>query len=184
MVGIILESDEYVLSTLSRVQEGRNFAKKIYNLTLTNKRLIFNKIGTLNKEKFAFEVPISDVKVFNGAAQVKVTTMSGLLTQIDIYLSSSQLSYTMLGAANSEALNFANALNHAATGTDEDIYSLTGNDTGATAFMKVFLGETSAEAKKTINQKVAIKCTACGGSFEGIKGKTAKCPYCGTIYNA
>ena len=184
MAGISLGSDEVVLSELNNAQDASSITTKLCNVVLTNKRIIVSRIGAFGKAKFAFDKPLSEVKTYNGNAQVKVTTVSGLLTQIDIYLSSGQISFKLNGVGNTVVIRFANELNHIVTGTEADLYSETGNDTGAKAFMKVFFGATSTEVRKVTNQKVAIRCTRCGGSFEGIKGRTARCPYCGTFYNA
>ena len=184
MAGISLGSDEVVLSVLNKVQDGNRISAQFFNVTLTNKRIIVCKWGLLGKEKFLYDKPLSDVKVFDGTAQVKVTTISGTMTKIDVFLVSGSLSFKLSGAGNTDAIQFANALNRGVTGEDADIYSMTGNDTGADAFKKAFWGINSIEAKRMNNQKVAIRCTGCGGSFEGIKGRTARCPYCGTYYNA
>lgn len=184
MAGIILASDEYVLAELNNAQDGSSRIAKLYHVTLTNKRILAGKIGAFGKEKLAFEKNISDVKVFDGTAQVKVSSVFGTQTKIDIYLSNEQLSFSLSGAGNSEAIQFANALNRAVTDTDADIYDVSGNDTGFKAFKKSFFGVNSVEAKKQVIQKVAIRCESCGASFEGIKGKVSKCPYCGTVYNS
>lgn len=183
MAGMTLAADEVVLSELIDAQDASKFTTKFCNVILTNKRIVVNKVGAFGKAKFDFEKPLSAVKTYNGAAQVKVSTVNGLMTKIDIYLSSEQLSYEVSGAGNTDVIRFANELNRVVTGSNVDIYSLSGNDTGASAFKKAFWGINSVEAKKNVNQKVAIRCTGCGGSFEGIKGSTAKCPYCGTFYN-
>lgn len=183
MAGISFDFDEVVLAELLNAQDGSSVITKLYNVTLTNKRIIASKVGAFGKAKIAFEKSVSEVKVYNGSAQVRITTVSGMLTQIDIYLTSGQLSFKVNGAGNTNVIRFANELNHLVTGTEADIYSESGNDTGAKAFMKVLFGATSTEAKKMTNQKVAVKCTGCGASFEGIKGRTAKCPYCGSVFN-
>lgn len=184
MTGIVLGPNEFVVSELTNVFGGDSIITKLFNVTLTNKRIIVSRIGAFGKSKFSFEKHISTVKVYNGEAQVKVASVYGTQTKIDIYLISEQLSFKMNGTGNTDAIRFANALNHVVTGTDVDIYSLSGNDTGMSAFKKAFFGISSAEAKKQVNQKVAIRCSSCGATFEGLKGRTAKCPFCGTIYNA
>ena len=183
MAGIDLGLDEVVLSKLNRAQDGNKISTQLFNVVLTNKRIIVSKTGILGKDKFIYDKPLSDVKVFHETAQVKVTTVYGTQTKIDIYLASGLVSFKLSGAGHTDAIQFANALNRAVTGSDMDIYSVTGNETGASAFKKAFWGINSIEAKKQTNQKVAIRCEGCGATFEGIKGKTAKCPYCESIYN-
>lgn len=183
MTGIDLEFDEVVLAELNNAQDANSFTTKICNVVLTNRRIIVSKMGAFGKAKFLFDKSLSEVKTYNGNTQVKVASVSGVLTQVDVYLSSGKLSFKLNGAGNTDAIQFANELNRIVTGTETDLYSLTGNDTGVSAFKKAFWGINSVEAKKKVNQKVAIRCTGCGGSFEGIKGRTAKCPYCGTFYN-
>ena len=184
MAGITLSPNEYVLAELREVQDNNSIIAKLFNVTLTNQRIIFCKIGAFGKEKFAFDKQISSVKVFNGEAQVKVTTVHGTQTKLDIYFDSDQLSFGINGAGNTEAIQFANALNKTVTNTDIDLYSLTGSETGFSAFKKAFWGINSIEAKKHHNQKVAMRCSGCGATFEGIKGKTSRCPYCGSVYNS
>lgn len=184
MAGIVLDSDEYVLAELNNAQDGSSRITKLYHVTLTNKRIIAGKIGALGKEKLAYEKNISDVKVFDGIAQVKVSSVYGTQTRIDIYLSNEQLSFSLSGAGNADAIKFANELNRFVTGTDAEIYSEFGNDTGFKAFKKSFFGTNSVEAKKQKIEKVAIRCPSCAASFEGIKGKVSKCPYCGSVYNS
>ena len=183
MAGIDLGFDEVVLSELNNAHDASSFTTKLCNVVLTNKRIIISKIGAFGKTKLLFDKPLSDVKTYNGNAQVKLNSVSGVLTQIDVYLSSGKLSFKLTGAGNTDAIRFANELNHIVTETDADLYSESGNDTGAKAFMKTFLGQTSAEIKKVKNEKVALRCAGCGASFEGIKGRVAKCPYCGSVYN-
>lgn len=187
MAQIQLAANEYMLSELQNVMERHGVLTKVGNLMVTNQRIIFSKTGAFGISKVAGEWPITDVKVFDGTAQVKVTSVYGTQTKLDIYLRSGQLSYFVNGAGNSEVSVFANEVNHAATGTDEDVYSGEGNAKGLKAIAQVFRGSMAEEAQKvdkSKQQKIALKCPHCGGSFEGVRGKTAKCPYCDSIYNA
>lgn len=184
MAGFILGSDEVVVCELHKARENKTLSLKLYNITLTNKRIIVCKAGTLGKDKFEYEKKLSEVKTFDDTAQVKVNSVGGTVTRIDIYLSSEQLSFTLNGAGNTDAIQFANSLNHLVTDSNTDIYSITGNATGKDAFKQAFFGMNNTELKKEKNEKVAIRCTSCGVSFEGIKGKVSKCPYCGTFFNS
>lgn len=184
MAGFTLGSDECVLSELHGAQDASSMITKLCNVTLTNKRIVVCKSGAFGKEKLIFEKPVSDVKVFDGVAQVKVSTVFGTQTKIDIYFSSEQLSFRLGGTGNPDVIQFANDLNRIVTGTDADIYTSDGNDTGAKAFRKALFGISSSEIKKQKNEKVAIRCPSCGASFEGLKGRVSKCPYCGSFYNS
>ena len=110
-----------------------------------------------------------------------LNTVNLMQTQMDIYMRSEQLTILMNGSANSAALQFANALNHVVTRTDVDIYALSGNN-AAKNFIKFFAGAQAIEANKTTVKRIAIRCTSCGASFEGIEGSPSKCPCCGSFY--
>lgn len=183
MADLKLGSDEYVVFSIQNALYGEGLVKKLHNITLTNKRIILSKVGAFGKDKVVLEKRISDVRVYQDAAQVQVSTVGGTQTKVDVYLSSGQLSFSLSGAGHSDAVQFANSLNHVVTDTEVDIFSDTGNDTGAKAFKNALFGMNSVGAKKKKNKKVAIRCTSCGASFEGIEGGTAKCPYCGSYFN-
>ncbi|MCR5522787.1 MAG: hypothetical protein K6F64_04005 [Clostridia bacterium] len=178
-----LEPNEYVVSELQNFQDASSKTTKLCNILLTNKRIIVCKNGTFGKPKVILDKPISDIKIFEDTAQVKIYSVNGMQNKIDIYFSSGQISFVFLNAVYANVIQFANEINHIVTGSDFDIYSITENDTGVKGFMKSFLGMPTVEVKKSTQEKVAIKCPNCGASFYGKKSGMAKCPYCDSFFN-
>lgn len=185
-----LAPDEVIISEIESVTEQTGVYSRTYGkLIATNKNIVFIRNGTFGKPKDAVIWSLSEVKVYNDAAQIKVVTKSGTMVCVEIYLTSGVHTFSLNGFRDTaQAREFANAINHAVTGTDEDIYSADGDITPKKAFLKaMFLGANNIESKKAEKVKkikVAIKCPACGATFEGIKGTTVHCPYCDSVYNA
>ena len=186
MAKIQFNPGEYVILDLRGAMRRQGLLTKEYNLMLTNMRIIECSVGTFGSQKISGEWRISDVLLYDGLANVRVSTYALTETKLMIYLKTDQLEYSFLGRENKEVIGFANALNRIVTGTDEDIYLSSGKTSAIRAFAKMFTGVTTEESKRVDRsklQKVAINCPFCGGSFEGIKGRTAKCPYCDSTFN-
>ena len=178
-----LDSNEFVVSVLQNVQDASSITTKLCNVLLTNKRVIVCKNGTFGKPKIIFDKPVSDVKVFDDTAQVKIQNVNGMQHKIDIYFTSGSISFIFMSGVYSNVIQFANEINHIVTGTDFDIYSMAEHETGVKGVLKSFLGVPTVEAKKSTQEKVAIKCPNCGASFYGKKSGIAKCPYCDSFFN-
>ena len=186
MADIQLFSDEYVFAELQQVFFRQGIRTKVGSLMLTNKRLLYSSIGSFGIKKLAGEWKVSDIKIFDDAAQVKVSSGNGTQTQLDVFFRSGQVSFMVNGAGNPDVAHFANQLNRAVTGRDEDIYVVGEKPSAAKSLFKAMLGSGYQEADKVdrARQKVAIKCPHCGGPIEGIRGKVARCPYCDSVFNA
>ncbi len=178
-----LEPNEYVVSGLQNVQDASSQITKLCNVTLTNKRIIVCKVGTFGKPKVILEKPISDIRIYDDAAQVKIYSVNGVQHKIDIYFSSDQISFVFLSGVYANVIQFANEINHIATNSDFDIYAITENETGVKGVLKSFFGMPTVEAKRSTQEKAAIKCPNCNASFYGKKSGIAKCPYCDSFIN-
>lgn len=151
-------------------------------LVLTSQNILFVTTTVFGKVKDIDKHPLSDVKVYDDTAQVKLEEKFGESPILNIYLKDGQLSYTMY--EKGKAKEFVNQLNKAVTGRDVEIVNKSAIPGAA------FVGETlkgTANAFKSAlgikpkePEKVAMPCTSCGATISGIKGTVIKCEYCGS----
>lgn len=178
-----LESNEVVLVECEKaVPRENNFFNTEGVLVLTNKNILWVTTNFFGKVKDIIKHPLSDIKIYDGKAQVKLEEKFGEEPVLSLYYKNGQISYRMYEKANVK--DFVNQLNKTVTGSDEDIV-VKGAIPGV-----AFVGETikgTADAFKSAfgikpkkAEQAAIQCTYCGAKISGIKGTVVKCEYCGS----
>jgi len=178
-----LQSNEAIIIKSEKVYHGN----KTGELVLTNLNLIHIVTKGIFKTTYtARRFPIKQIKLFNGKAQV----ISGKNGNIDIYFVNGQESFRFWNdetlfsekKAEKEAKQWTDNINRLLAGeTDFD----TADNTAIPG--AEFIAETLKDtidtfkgvfSKTAVEERITKKCTACGASISGTKGRIVCCQYC------
>ena len=185
-----LSPSEVIIMKNENVYHGNDSGE----LILTNLYLVHvTAKGILKSNYVTQRYLISQIKVYNGSAQVNV----GKGGCIDFYFINGQESFKFWNGdtffsdkkAENEASNWANAINHLLTGADVSSNNTAktaaiGTEMIANAFgdtVDAFKGALGIKTTKTSTEhmeKTARKCCYCGAAISGNTGKIARCSYC------
>ncbi len=176
-------------AVLVEIEDVHRKSKKIFqergNLVLTNYNLIFAiKGGLTGSIKSLEKHPLRDIKVFREEAQVKYEKKFGEDAVLSVFLKND--SFSFVSAESGKLKDIVNEVNRLVTGSEKDvIFKKAIPGVGALAET---IKDTAGSFVKGLGYKkkekeLAVICTACNGSFTGIKGKMATCPYCGKKVN-
>lgn len=181
MIDYDLRSDEAVLVECSDVtlNDGKLFSSA-GTLVLTSRNILFATTNMFGKVKNIDRHPLSDVKVYDDKAQVKIDEKLGEPATITIFFKNGQISYT--ANEKGRAKEFVNQLNKVVTGREDDLVAKSAIP--GTAFVAETLKGTIGTFKNAFGikqkepEKCALNCPRCGASISGIKGRVTQCPYC------
>lgn len=190
----ILQPDEVIILKEDQIRHPTNsWLDHMVDLVLTNRRLV-----VINRKVFGKEVvmhPISQIKVFNGQAQVVLTDK----TEVEIFLLDGSQKFdfdnTKMAAKWMEQINLL------ATGREREVVQDNGLSKVSKAlkgkrvtFQVAFGSQQPAPAPLPAPApgpapvaptppaplvKVTDECSHCGAPIEGFSGRSATCTYCG-----
>ena len=187
MSNLNLQSNETVLLKKDGVCHG----KELVELYLTNLNIIYVLKGIFGNAKKIQKLPLNQVKIVNGRAQVFLGNYSKYeRLQLQIYFINGVEVFEFLNNDKKEISMWINNISQILTGEASQ-------DTSVKNIMAIPGTEHIAEAMKdTIgmfrdklginnkgNQKpenATIKCIGCMAPLSGIKGQTVRCKYCDT----
>jgi len=166
-----LDSDEAVIMQATGVIAD---SKSSVDLVLTNKNIIQINKGLFGNEKSYDIFPLSELKLFEGKANVLIGKNRNGSKRLEIYLSFCELYYTF--KSTHELKQWLNTI---------------------TKVHKSLLAELDEKNKKSVSllidsvkgkigkiipgkeaQKKICKCPKCGAELTGIKGELVTCNYC------
>jgi len=164
-----------------------------HELILTNKNIIVVIKGLLGGTKNVIYLPLAKIKVIDNKAQVLVGKHKNGTARLEIYFTDGNVAYFAFNAiTRMEATKWAGAiarlvLNEKENGYDPSAYAVPGAEKLAETIKGTMDTFKTVFNKKTTEEMDALRrsvfCQNCGATYEGIKGRTGKCPYCGTVQN-
>lgn len=186
----ILDSDEGIVLKKDGVAYNEAGSYE-HELILTNKNIIVIVKGFWGKTKKVVYLPLNQIKVVNNAVQALVGKRSDGTARLEIYLKNGDTAYFSFNTLTRiEETKWANAIirllsNEEDDGYNPSTYAIPGTEAVAETikgtidtFRTVFNRKTVSEIKES---RRSVFCQNCGASYEGVRGRTGKCPYCGTI---
>lgn len=191
MVGVDLAYDEIVIMEKEQVKDGTGaFGLYTNSLALTNKDLILVKYGFLkNKPKNVSRYALSDIKKYNGQAQVKMKRDAGGLLALEIYFFDEVKVFVFQTARTKEIKKWVDAINKLANGIAVSTQTEQSTVEAVVETAAELLAEGVSSAINTFSstfgiklkskQQVSMQCPNCSASLQGEKGTTIACPYCG-----
>lgn len=178
-----LEPDEAVLTECENttLEEGK-LLNASGTLILTSKNLIWLTKNMFGKTKSVQKYPLTDIKIFNNEAQVKLDEKIGEYFLLSVFFKTAQLRFRLM--ERKKARELLNNINKLVTGSEDDLVAAEAipgvefianaiKDTAST-FMKAF------GIKVNQPEPVTAKCGNCGAPISGLSGQVVKCPYCDT----
>lgn len=187
-----LQANEVVIMKIDQItRKNSMFSIENGELILTNLYLLWNTKNMFGKVKNTQQYPLHSIKVFNGKAQVKSEKKNVGYPKLTILFMSSQVSFEFINKSEDEVEKIANSINHAVTGSTENIYELKNNAIpgaakaaevlkGTVDVFKNAFGVKDNKQNVNINEKVVNKCSSCSAPISGIKGQVVHCEYCDT----
>ena len=182
--GIILKKDDVAYN------ETSSYA---HELILTNKNIIVVVKGFLGRTKNVVYLPLNQIKVVNNKVQVLVGKHKDGTARLEIYLANGDTAYFSFDTLTRiEVTKWANAIikllsNEEENGYNPSAYAISGTEVIAETIKGTVDTFKSVFGKKTVSEvnelRRTVFCQNCGASYEGIRGRTGKCPYCGTVQN-
>lgn len=178
-----LEPDEAVLIECENttLEEGK-LINASGTLVLTSQNLIWLTKGIFGKTKNIQKYPLTDVKIFNNEAQVKLDEKIGEYPLLSIFFKTSQLRFRLM--ERQKARELFNNVHKLVTGSEKDLVSvgaIPGVEFIANAVKdtaSVFLKSFGIIAKQP--EPVTTRCENCGAPISGLSDQVVKCPYCDT----
>lgn len=161
-------------------------------LVLTNLNLILIKKGFFGKTKDVLYFPLNEIKIVNNKVQALAGKRKNGNSQLEVYFRSGDVQCFSFNVAimRMEVAKWANAIcNQLSQGIEDgynpNAFAIPGAKAVAESlkgtvdtFKTVFGKKSEQDLAKS---KRAVFCQNCGASFEGIKGSTAKCPFCESV---
>lgn len=181
---IDLAADEVVLLKNNKVLHGGVMSNYTNTLMLTNKRIIFIKKGILGKTKEILSYPLANLKVYNDRAQAMIGKDKNNRNTLDLFFISNEESFGF--EFKKDIIVWIKKINEVTTGKVLKTEEIEGANTIIPG-----LEEIASSVKATVDickdafglkkkeVYVSCSCKKCGATSSGIKGESAKCPYCG-----
>lgn len=184
MLNIDLQIDEVLILN----DETAYLDKKMGELFLTNKRLVWAKKTAFgNKIKEMKELPLSQIKMYNGEPQVRVT---GQLMEPELQIQHNGGIATISFMNKRTTNNWMDEIHIAITGQKSSSSSdrlgnlaIPGMDIlgkGIKDSVGAFAAGLGVKNKLIKDKNVTTTCSACGAPISGIKGEKIICEFCGT----
>lgn len=181
-----LQPNESIIMKQERVLHGGRMATFTDELILTNINLVLISKGLLGNSKGIQIIPLKQIKVFNGKAQVLIGKTSGGFPQLDVYYSSGQDSFGF--ESKKEAIKWMDNINKLVTGKSIVVDASPGMAIPGSEYIAetlkgtidTFKGAFGLKQKNSteLPSKVAKKCSSCGAPISGTKGEIIRCLYC------
>ena len=165
--------------------------REVGRFVLTNERIIWIGItvtrgffkSTETKHTQCFQ--LKDVAVFENRVNMKIESGFDAPTDLTIPFNGSIEKYSFWGSSKKQVREIANHINRIVTGNNEDLFSAHRAIPGVGFVADTLKGSYDTIKENIVGRKVVEKvsteCPACSATYEGYKGQTAKCPYCGNI---
>lgn len=179
-----LDSNEMVILTDENIKS--NDLKKVGNLVLTNKNIIFYTVGAFKGHiKNVCKYPLNNIKFFQDQAQAKVYDKEIGNYGLDIYFINDKQRFTFVNRLTKRRiLEWVQAINAAVKGesipSDSTQYSGIPGVAAIAGTLKNTFGAISDNFKEKSNQAASGKCMNCGAPIHGVKGQIVQCAYCDT----
>lgn len=187
-----LEADEGI------VLRGQNVAYNaitpfVHEIVLTNKNLIVLVKGFFGGVKNVVYIPLNQVKVINGKPQAMLGKHKNGTTRVELYMTSGDIIHFSFNTlTRMEATKWVNTIckllvDEEENGYNPADYAIPGVEAVAESIKGTVDTVRNIFNKKTTQEMNALRrgvfCQNCGANYEGISGRTGKCPYCGTVQN-
>ena len=181
---IEFEADEVVILKNERVSYDRSIPSYKDTLILTNKNIIFVKKGFLGGNKEVKRYPLSTIKIYNERPHAIIGKLKDGRNTLDISFISNNESFGF--EFKKDIINWIKKINELTTGKVIRTEEIEGANTVIPE-----LEEIAHSVKATVDMckdafgfkkkeiYVSCSCKKCGATSSGIKGGSAKCPYCG-----
>jgi hypothetical protein len=195
MAKYFLQADEGILLKGNRITHG-NQTWYTDEIMLTNLNLIWTKIGVYGFPKKLHVFPLSQIKIlneraevrlgessYNGSPRLEISFMDGKEETFGFSLSAEE--------AKKEIIKWIKAINKAVTGNDLEFESeqeLINTDTSFIGVLgnmgnqikETFVGASRPKNKNDTGQteRVVGKCKFCSAPLSGLKGQVIHCSYC------
>lgn len=185
-----LQAIEVVIINIDQVIHKKSMFSLISGeLILTNLNLVWKTKNLIRKTTQQY--PLHSIRVFNGKAQVMSEKKTGENPRLTIFFKNDQVTFQFINKREYVVKKLANSINHAVTGSTENIYELKSNAIpGVAKVAEVLKGTvdvfkdafTVKDEKQHVNisKKVDKKCSSCSAPISGIEGQVAHCEYCDT----
>lgn len=178
-----LEPDEAVVVECESVtlEEGK-LINTSGTLILTSQNLIWLTKGVFGKTKSVQKYPLTEVKIFNNEAQVKLDEKIGEDSLLSVFFKNFQLRFRLM--ERKKARELFNNIHKLVTGSADDLVSVSAIP--GVDFIANTLKETASVFMKSFGIKmnqpepVTTKCGNCGAPISGLSGQVVKCSYCDT----
>lgn len=178
-----LQSDECVIRKCNKVRHGGFMASYKDELILTNLNIIYVKKGMFGRIKDVQTLPVNQIKIYEGKAQVLLGKEKNGSPSLEIYFLNEQEVFGF--KRKTEVLKWIKSINHLliedANSATTGQFAIPGTELVAETIKDTITSFKSILWNKTKDEKVSINCTACGASITGYKGKNVKCNYCDTF---
>jgi hypothetical protein len=186
-----LQPNEAVIMKSERVQCGGLLSASTDELLLTNLNIVLVNKGFLGNTKNVQHFPLDQIKLFNGKAQVMVSTQQKRKLEVYFWYGHESFTFVKKKEAKLWAENISKLLKAAAQQSQSaDTQAGKKVDTGdvdrtipGTGFIAETLKDTADTFKGVLGikaKKVAVKCSSCGSAISGTKGEVVRCQYCDT----
>lgn len=188
MINLNLEFDEAVIIKCQNIDfYSTKEIKGHGDMILTNKRIILQKKGFFDKVKASFDIPVNEIKKYQGLPQIKMNDLGfGNNAIIDIYTINHQYEVKFDEEEKKFAKSFISE-SYKLIG-DQDAYDEWCQNSKFFAFNGADqIAQTLKGTYETIKdtmfppQMSSAPCKTCGGLVSGYVGKVAKCTFCGSM---
>lgn len=176
--------DEVVILKNESVAYGGSISSYTNTLILTNKRIIYIKKGLFGRDKEIKYYPLTNIKIYKEKAQAIIGKTKDSKHTLDIFFISSMESFGF--EFKKDIITWIKKINELTTGKMIETDEIEGANTvipGIAEFARTVKATVDiykdAFGIKKKDEYVSCSCKKCGATNSGIKGKSAKCPYCG-----
>ena len=157
---------------------------------LTNQNIIVIKKGIFGNVKDVEYYPLDELKIINNKPQALVGKHRNGTARLEAYFQDGSTLYLSFNTVTRMmAQKWATEIQKQLVDEEEDGYSPAAYAIPGTERVAETLKGTMDTFKTAFNKKTAeevramkrpVYCQECGAKFEGISGRTVKCPYCDT----
>jgi hypothetical protein len=199
MANYTFQPNEVLLLSESNVIHGGLMAKPTDDLILTNVNLVLAKKGIFGNGKGVMTFPLSQIKVWDGRAQVMLGKARNGRPALEVFFIDGQETFAFQSGGKRKIAEWVNRISQAVTGTvlptppqpagvalgrrrerrSRSGLPRTEAVAGALAHtFKVFKTEFGPSPEAP--QQVSGKCRSCGATVSGTRGQQVTCGYCDT----